>query len=80
MFYYALLAVFVGAALAVGVLLWVVMSPVVRAMARGHAIDPAQWGRWQEHLEDDGLGPSWRSDGSGGKRETKVYSKHTRRH
>jgi len=74
MFFYAFLAV-----LALAVATWAVRSPVVRAMWRGHSTDPAQWGSWQDHLEDNGLGPSWRSDGSGGKRETKVYSKHTRR-
>ena len=59
--------------------LWVARSPVFRAMLRGRGTDPSRWGTWQEHLEDDGLGPSWRSDGSGGTRETKVNSKHTRR-
>jgi len=74
MFFYAFLGV-----LALAVATWAVRSPVVRAMRRGHSIDPAQWGSWQDHLEDNGLGASWRSDGSGGRRETKVYSKHTRR-
>jgi hypothetical protein len=55
-------------------------SPVLRAMLRGRGTDPGQFGTWQDHLEDMGLGPSWRSDGSGGRRETRVYSKHTRRH
>lgn len=57
----------------------VVRSPVFRAMLRGRGIDPSQFGTWQDHLDDIGLGPSWRSDGSGGIRETKVQSKHTRR-
>ncbi len=61
------------------VAVWVLRSPVLRAMVRGRGTDPSQWGSWQEHLEDDGLGPSWRSDGSGGRRETKLYSRHTRR-
>jgi len=55
-------------------------SPIARKLLRGQGVDPSQWGSWQEHLEDDGLGPSWRSDGWGGRRETKVFSKHTRRH
>jgi hypothetical protein len=71
---YAVVAVVV---LAVAV--WILRSPVFKALVRGHGTDPSQWGSWQEHLEDDGLGPSWRSDGSGGRRETKLYSKHTRR-
>ena len=58
---------------------WLVRSPVIRAMLRGSTTDPGQWGSWQDHLEDIGLGPSWRSDGSGGRRETRVYSKYTRR-
>jgi hypothetical protein len=58
---------------------WIVRSPVFKALLRGRGTDPSQWGTWQDHLEDDGLGPSWRSDGSGGIRETKVHSKHTRR-
>jgi hypothetical protein len=58
---------------------WILRSPVFRALVRGRGTDPSQWGSWQEHLEDDGLGPSWRSDGYGGRRETKLYSRHTRR-
>ena len=58
---------------------WILRSPVFKAMVRGRGTDPSQWGSWQEHLEDDGLGTSWRSDGSGGRRETKLYSRHTRR-
>jgi hypothetical protein len=62
------------------VLAWsLVRSPVVRAMLRGRSTDPGQWGSWQDHLEDIGLGPSWRSDGSGGRRESRIYSKYTRR-
>ena len=58
---------------------WLARSPVLRQMRRGQGIDPGQWGTWQDHLEDMGVGPSWRSDGSGGRRETKLYSKYTRR-
>ena len=58
---------------------WLSRSPVLRQMLRGQGTDPGQWGTWQDHLEDMGVGPSWRSDGSGGRRETKVYSKYTRR-
>ena len=54
-------------------------SPVTRQILRGQGIDPGQWGSWQDHLEDMGVGPSWRSDGSGGRRETRLYSKYTRR-
>jgi hypothetical protein len=58
---------------------WILRSPVMRAILRGHTTDPGQFGSWQDHLDDIGLGPSWRSDGSGGVRETRVQSKHTRR-
>jgi hypothetical protein len=58
---------------------WVHRSPVVRALLRGRGTDPGQWGSWVDHLYDDGLGPSWRDDGSGGERETRVRSRHTRR-
>jgi hypothetical protein len=58
---------------------WLVHSPVLRALLRGRGIDPAQFGSWQDHLDDLGLGPSWRTDGSGGIRESRVQSKHTRR-
>ncbi len=74
MLFYGLLAV-AGLALAV----WLARSPVLRQMIRGQGVDPGQWGSWQEHLEDMGVGPSWRSDGRGGRRETKLYSKYTRR-
>jgi hypothetical protein len=56
-----------------------VRSRVLRQMLRGQGVDPGQWGTWQDHLEDNGVGPSWRSDGRGGRRETKVYSSYTRR-
>jgi hypothetical protein len=68
-----------AAPLVVAVTWWVARSPVLRAMLRGRGTDPGQWGTWQDHLDDLGVGPSWRSDGSGGRRETRVYSKHTRR-
>ena len=58
---------------------WLCHSRVVRAMLRGRGTDPSQFGSWQDHLDDIGLGPSWRSDGSGGVRESRVQSKHTRR-
>jgi hypothetical protein len=58
---------------------WLLRSPVLRAFLRGRATDPSQWGSWQDHLDDIGLGVSWRSDGTGGKRESKVLSRHTRR-
>jgi hypothetical protein len=67
-------------ALAVLVLaIWLARSPITRQMIRGQGVDPGQWGSWQDHLEDMGVGPSWRSDGSGGRRETKLYSRYTRR-
>jgi hypothetical protein len=65
-----------GTALAV----WLARSPILRQMLRGQGVDPGQWGTWQDHLEDMGVGPSWRSDGSGGRRETRLYSTYTRRH
>lgn len=58
---------------------WIGRSPVLRAMLRGHSTDPGQFGRWQDHLDDIGLGVSWFSDGTGGERESRVQSKHTRR-
>jgi hypothetical protein len=67
------------ALVALAVAIWILRSPVFRALVRGRGTDPSQWGSWQEHLEDDGLGPSWRSDGYGGRRESKLYSRHTRR-
>ena len=74
MVFYAIVA---SAALALA--WWLIRSPVLKAMLRGRSTDPGQFGTWQDHLEDMGLGPSWRSAGSGGRRETRVYSKHTRR-
>jgi hypothetical protein len=74
MIFYGLF-ILVGLALAV----WLVRSPITKQMLRGQGVDPGQWGTWQDHLEDMGVGPSWRSDGSGGRRETKLYSKYTRR-
>ena len=53
---------------------WLGRSPILRQMLRGQGVDPGQWGSWQDHLEDMGVGPSWRSDGSGGRRETRLYS------
>ena len=74
MIVYAFLAV---AALGLG--LWIGRSPVLRAMIRGRGTDPGQFGSWQDHLDDIGTGVSWRSAGYGGRRETQIYSKHTRR-
>jgi hypothetical protein len=74
MMFYAVLGV-AGLALVV----WLARSPVLRALLRGRGIDPSQWGTWMDHLDDIGLGVSWRNDGYGGRRETKVESKHTRR-
>jgi hypothetical protein len=58
---------------------WLVHSPVTRGLLRGRGTDPGQFGTAADHIDDIGLGPSWRSDGRGGKRESKVLSKHTRR-
>lgn len=58
---------------------WIARSPVLRAFLRGHGTDPSRFGSWQDHLDDIGLGPSWRSDGSGGVRESRLQSRHTRR-
>jgi hypothetical protein len=73
--------VFYGACVLVGLALMVclVRSPVVKAILRGHTTDPSQFGSWQDHLDDIGLGVSWRSDGTGGQRESRIQSKHTRR-
>ena len=71
---YALLAVF-----ALGLAWWIGRSPILRAMMRGRGTDPGQFGSWMDHLDDIGTGVSWRSDGYGGRRETQIYSKHTRR-
>ncbi len=54
-------------------------SPVTRALLRGHGTDPGQFGTAADHIDDLGLGVSWRSDGTGGMRESKILSKHTRR-
>jgi hypothetical protein len=58
---------------------WAARSPIVRALMHGRGTDPGQFGSWQDHLDDIGLGVSWRSDGYGGQRESKIHSKHTRR-
>jgi hypothetical protein len=54
-------------------------SPVFWKLVRGQGTDPSQFGSWLDHLDDDGLGVSWRNDGFGGRRESKVLSKHLRR-
>jgi hypothetical protein len=54
-------------------------SPVFWKLVRGQGIDPSQWGSWLDHLDDDGLGVSRRNDGFGGRRESKILSKQTRR-
>jgi hypothetical protein len=54
-------------------------SPVFWKLVRGQGTDPSQWGSWLDHLDDDGLGVSWRNDGFGGRRESKILSKHVRR-
>jgi hypothetical protein len=53
-------------------------SPVVRQLVRGQGVDPSQWGSWQDHLDDIGLGVSWRNDGRDGRRESRVLSRHMR--
>ena len=58
---------------------WLAHSPVTRALLRGHGTDPGQFGTAADHIDDIGLGVSWRSDGTGGMRESKILSKHTRR-
>ncbi|MGC4110736.1 MAG: hypothetical protein QM747_09995 [Nocardioides sp.] len=64
---------------AIALTYWLLHSPVMKAILRGRATDPSQFGSWQDHLDDIGLGVSWRSDGTGGERETRIRSKHTRR-
>jgi hypothetical protein len=58
---------------------WLAHSLVLRALLRGQGTDPGQFGTPADHIDDLGLGVSWRSDGTGGMRESKVLSKHTRR-
>jgi hypothetical protein len=65
----------VGLALAFGL----ARSPVFWKLVRGQGTDPSQWGSWLDHLDDDGLGVSWRNDGFGGRLESKILSKHVRR-
>ncbi|HEY3530709.1 MAG TPA: hypothetical protein VGK78_16295 [Nocardioides sp.] len=74
MIFYAVLGV-----AALSLVVWLARSPVLWALLRGRGTDPSQWGTWMDHLDDIGLGVSWRNDGYGGRRETKVLSKHTRR-
>jgi hypothetical protein len=58
---------------------WIVQSPVTKLLIGRRGVDPGQFGTASDHIEDIGLGPSWRSDGRGGLRESQVISKHTRR-
>jgi hypothetical protein len=74
MLFYGFLGL-VGLALAI----WILRSPVLKAFLRGRATDPGQFGSWMDHLDDIGLGTSWRNDGRGGVRESRIQSKHTRR-
>jgi hypothetical protein len=73
--------VFYGAVViaAGGFVWWIVQSPVTKGLLGGRGVDPGQFGTATERIEDMGLGPSWRSDGSGGKRESQIIAKHTRR-
>jgi hypothetical protein len=53
---------------------------VFKQFVRGHGSDPAQWGNRLDHLSDSiGTGSSWNDDGGGGRRESSIRSKHTRR-
>ena len=63
--------------LAIGV--WAARSPLMRAHFRGRGSDPAQWGNKWEHMADLGFGQSWNDDGTGGKRDSKLDSRFTRR-
>jgi hypothetical protein len=65
--------------LALAIVWWFAQSPVTRALLRGRGTDPTQFGTAADHIDDLGLGVSWRSDGRGGMRESKILSKHTRR-
>jgi hypothetical protein len=57
-----------------------IRSPVVRQLRRGRGTDPAQWGSRLDHLADQGTGgSSILDDGSGGRRASRIQSKHTRR-
>ena len=65
--------------LAAGVLFGLLRSPLMRAHLRGHGSDPAQWGSQMDHHAERGFGQSWNDDGVGGKRDSQIQSKHTRR-
>ena len=60
--------------LGLGIVVALLRSPGVLALCRGEGTDPSQFGSWQDHLDDIGLGVSWRNDGSGGRRESRSSS------
>jgi hypothetical protein len=63
-----------------GIVFWATRSPVVRQLLRGRGTDPGQWGSRLDHLADQGTGGSGiNDDGSGGRRASRIQSKHTRR-
>jgi hypothetical protein len=70
--------VFVGVVL-LAIVLWAVRSPLIRAHLRGRGGDPGQWGSRLDHLADQGYGQSWNDDGRGGRRPSRLDSKHQRR-
>jgi hypothetical protein len=70
--------VFLGVVV-VGLAVWIAQSPVTKGLRSGRGVDPGQFGTPSDHIDDIGLGVSWRSDGRGGQRESRVLSKHTRR-
>ena len=62
-----------------GIVVALLRSPVFWHLFRGEGVDPSQFGSWQDHLDDLGLGVSWRNDGRDGQRESRVLSRHMRR-
>ena len=74
MVFYSIVGILVA-----GLLFLLFRSPLMRAHLRGHGSDPGQWGSHWDHLAEGGTGQSWNDDGVGGKRDSQIQSKHTRR-
>lgn len=59
---------------------WFMRSAMFKQLRRGHGSDPGQWGNRLDHLADQGTGgQAIGDDASGGTRESRIQSKHTRR-
>ena len=73
--FYAVLAVI---AMALGV--WFMRSAMFKQLRRGHGSDPSQLGSRLDHHANQGTsGQRIGDDGSGGTRQSRIQSKHTRR-